>query len=146
MGLSVYSLSLVQAMIGLCFLTLVIWLLMVITRIPAMSKARIDPQSAAHTRTLQGRLPDSVMQVSDNYNHFFEAPTVFYAISVAIVLLGKADWIDQACAWSFVGLRVAHSAVQVTFNRVTVRFILFALSWIVLGMTIVRAALTAFSL
>ncbi len=56
------------------------------------------------------------MRVSDNYNHLLEAPTVFYAITTSIILLGAATTADQMLAWAFVGLRCVHSVVQATFN------------------------------
>ena len=47
-------------------------------------------------------------------------------------------------AWIYVGLRVAHSLVQATANKVMVRFVLFALSSVVLIVLIVDAALVVF--
>ena len=47
-------------------------------------------------------------------------------------------------AWIYVGLRVAHSLVQVTANKVMVRFVLFALSSLVLIALIVQAATLVF--
>jgi hypothetical protein len=43
-----------------------------------------------------------------------------------------------------VALRVAHSIVQATFNRVMVRFALFALSSLVLMALILHAAIAVF--
>jgi hypothetical protein len=43
-----------------------------------------------------------------------------------------------------VGLRVLHSLVQVTVNIVNLRFLLFALSTIVLGVMVVRELLRIF--
>jgi len=73
-----------------------------------------------------------------------EAPTVFYAVALTVVLLGLADPLHAWCAWAFLAFRVAHSLVQATFNRVALRFTLFALSWVALGTMIVRASLAAF--
>ena len=47
-------------------------------------------------------------------------------------------------AWIYVGLRVAHSLVQATANKVMVRFVLFALSSVVLIALIVKAAMVVF--
>ena len=99
--------------------TLLIWLWMYATRIPAMQKAGIQPQDARFPGSLD-KLPDSARQVADNYNHLFAAPTVFYAVALGIVAAGLADPIYAACAWAFLGVRVLHSLTQATFNRVAV--------------------------
>ena len=69
--------GLIAPILALVLWTLVIWIWMYATRIPAIQKAKIDPQEAARTRTLN--LPPEVMWVSDNYNHLMEQPTIFYA-------------------------------------------------------------------
>ena len=140
-ALSPHAQSILHAVIGMGLLSLVMLLWMLATRVPAMNRARIHPQAAAHTRDLE--LPSEVRRVSDNYNHLFEAPTVFYAVAIAVVLLGHADALHAACAWAYLAFRALHSLVQATFNRVMLRFALFALSWTALGIMIVREAAAA---
>jgi len=111
--------------------TLVVWVWMYATRLPAMQAAKIDPQSAEHPGSLDV-LPASVRRVADNYNHLHEGPTLFYALAVYSHLAGVADGLNVAFAWGYVALRVVHSLVQCTVNRVPVRFALFALSTILL--------------
>ncbi len=135
--------SMLHAIVAMGFLTLVMFLWMVATRPLAMRRAGIKPQDAAHTSVLQERLPSEVQRVTDNYNHLFEAPTLFYAMVLAIVVLGHADPLHARAAWAFVALRVLHSLVQATFNRVTVRFTLFVLSWLALGLMFVGEGLAA---
>jgi hypothetical protein len=135
--------SMLHAIVAMGLLTLVMFLWMVATRPLAMRRAGIHPQDAAHTSVLKERLPSEVQRITDNYNHLFEAPTLFYAMVLAIVVLGHADPLHARAAWAFVALRVLHSLVQATFNRVTVRFTLFALSWLALGLMIVREGLAA---
>jgi hypothetical protein len=136
--------SMLHAILAMGLLTLVMFIWMYATRLPAFSKAKLDPQEAMHPGSYHDRIPSEVRRVADNYNHLFEAPTLFYAITLTIVLLGLADGLHVICAWAYVVLRVAHSLVQATANKVVVRFSLFALSWIALGAMIVRAALGAF--
>jgi uncharacterized MAPEG superfamily protein len=54
----------------------------------AMRRAGITLQEAAHTRDMSARLPSSARRVADNYNHLFEAPTIFYAVALAIIVAG----------------------------------------------------------
>jgi hypothetical protein len=46
--------------------------------------------------------------------------------------------------WAFARLRTAHSVVQATVDAVLIRFSLFLLSWVALGIKIVRGALAVF--
>ncbi len=136
--------SMLQSILAMGLLTLMMFIWMYATRLPAFTKAKLDPQEAMHPGTYHDRIPSEVRRVADNYNHLFEAPTIFYAVTLAIVLLGLADPVHVICAWAFVALRVAHSIVQATVNKVVLRFTLFALSWVAMGVMIVRAALASF--
>jgi hypothetical protein len=111
--------------------TLVIWVWMYAVRIPAMSSAKIDPQYARHPGSLDS-LPSHVRQVADNYNHLFEQPTIFYALVFYIYMAGTADRLAIIMAWTYVVLRVVHSLIQCTVNRVTLRFLVFSASTVVL--------------
>lgn len=133
--------SMLHSILAMGLLTLVMFLWMYATRLPAFSKARLDPQEAMHPGTYHARIPSEVRRVADNYNHLFEAPTLFYATVVSVVLLGLADSAHVIAAWLYVGLRVLHSLVQATINRVVLRFALFALSWAALGTMVIRAIL-----
>ncbi len=146
MHLTPNGVSLLRAACVLLALTALIWAAMIVTRSLAMQRRRIAPQDAAHPGVLRDRLPSEVMRVSDNYNHLFEAPTVFYAVVLVLAVLGRALPIDVLAAWAYVLLRVAHSVVQTTFNRVTFRFVLFLLSWIALIVLIFDATLDAFTI
>ena len=121
--------------------TLVMWIWMYATRIPAMKEAGIDPQEAAYPGTWAHRLRPGVRSVADNYNHLHEQPTVFYALMFFAVLTGGGDAVTLGLAWAYVVLRVVHSLVQATFNRVIVRFSIFALATFTLMAMAAREAL-----
>ena len=123
--------SLLTPVLALIVLTLVVWVWMYVTRIPAMQKAGITPQDAKSPGSLNA-LPASVRQVADNYNHLLEQPTIFYAIVFYIVLAGHTDSMHVALAWGYVGLRVVHTLIQCTVNIVTARFAVFTLSTLIL--------------
>jgi hypothetical protein len=125
-------------------LSIVMFVWMLATRVPAMTKAGIDAQAAQDTSALKS-LPPEVVRVADNYNHLFEQPTLFYAIALAIALLGHVDQLHVQCAWAFTGLRIVHSLVQATVNIVMVRLSLFLGAWIALGFMIVRELMASFS-
>ncbi len=117
--------------------TLIVWAWLYATRIPAMKKASIDPQSAIHPGSLT-TLPVGVRVVADNYNHLHEAPTIFYALTFYSHLVGVADGLNIILAWTYVALRIVHSFMQVVLRRVLWRFYTFTLSTAVLIVMAVR--------
>jgi hypothetical protein len=117
--------------------TLVMWLWMYLTRIPAMRKAGL---SAARMREKSEMdvLPRSVRQIADNHNHLHEQPVLFYALLVYIHLSHGVDPFMTGLAWGYVGLRVAHSLYQARVNFIPVRFALYALATVLLMIMTVR--------
>ena len=138
--------EILQPVVVLLAWTMVMWVWMYVTRIPAMSKANIEPDDARNTRALADKLPARTQWKADNYNHLHEQPTVFYAVCLVLAMVGMGDGMNALLAWIYVGLRIIHSIVQVTANKVMVRFVLFALSSLVLIALIFHAVIWAFDI
>jgi hypothetical protein len=121
-------------------LTMLGWL--ALTRLPAMSRAGLDLTGAVGSRgaNLEGVLPDHVNWKSHNYTHLMEQPTIYYATVIILGVMGAGDGINLALAWAYVGLRIAHSLVQATWNRVAVRFAIFCLATTALLLLAINAA------
>ena len=139
-----------QPIVVLAVWTMIMWIWMYATRLPAMGRAGIDAKNMVGSTP--GGLRDDLIAkgefraswVADNYNHLHEAPTVFYAVAIVLALIGHGDGLNATIAWAYVGLRIAHSLLQVLWNRVVIRFVLFALSSIALLMLVVHAAMAVF--
>ena len=129
--------NIMTPVLALILWTFVIWFWLYATRLPAMKAARIDPKVIKRKQDLDP-LPVSVQQIADNYNHLHEQPTVFYALAIYSHLVGVADGLNVALAWTYVGLRVVHSLIQCTSNFVPVRFFVFAGASLVLMAIAVR--------
>jgi len=132
-----------QPVLVLILWTLIIWVWMYATRIPAIQAAKIDPNTNIHPGALD-KLPASVRVVADNYNHLHEQPTIFYALAFCAHLAGVTDTITIAVAWGYVGLRILHSFVQIILKNVIVRFSIFTLSTIGLFVLAGRIAFSLF--
>ena len=134
-----------QPVVLLAAWTMVMWLWMYATRIPALGAAKVDFDALMNdpATSLDDILPPTVQWKAHNYNHLHEAPTVFYAVAIVLALIGEGDGLNAQLAWAYVGLRVVHSLVQATINKVTVRFALFALSSLCQMALVARAALAA---
>ncbi len=124
--------------------TLVMWLWMYATRIPAMKRAKIDVANltGGTGADLRAKIDTKSQWPADNYNHLLEQPVIFYAICIVLALIDQGDNFNATIAWAYVALRIAHSLVQVTTNRVIIRFSLFALATIALIMLTAHAAMT----
>lgn len=123
--------------------TLVMLVWMAATRLPAMKKmggGLGQAKPGGRGQDLEGVIDDRVNWKAHNYMHLMEQPTLFYAVSLIIALLGAAAG-DVVAAWIYVVLRIVHSVWQATVNVVAVRFLLFALSSAALVYLAVRAIL-----
>ena len=109
-----------------------------------MTARGIDAQEAQNTARIHDLLPPEITRISNNYNHLFEQPTLFYAVALSIAVLGHVDTMHVGCAWLYAALRITHSLVQATVDIVMVRFGLFVLSWIALATMIIRETIAVF--
>lgn len=137
------GMAILQPVVALTAWTMVMWFWLYGTRIPALSAAKVDPDDLVHdpTKDLDTILPPQVMWKAHNYNHLHEAPTVFYAVAIVLAVIGAGDGLNAQLAWAYVVLRVIHSIIQATINRVMLRFWVFALSSFVLMALVGRAAM-----
>ena len=97
------------------------------------------------------KIPPYARWSADNYNHLMEQPTQFYAITLVMALLAKTGppgvkaslvtKTDLYLAWTYVGLRVVHSLVQILGNKIMRRFQIFITSSVVLAAMTVRAGI-----
>ena len=128
--------------------TLVMLFWMAFSRFPILAKqgkTLSNAPAGIRGQDSEGDLPPSVNWKSHNYSHLLEQPTLFYAVVVIIAIMGATET-DIWAAWIYVGLRVVHSLVQATANKVMVRFVLFALSSLVLIALIFHAAVFTFDI
>ena len=138
------TIELMQPLVALVIWSLLMWLWMYATRLPAIAtmKMKMDPEAPAGLQMSQ--LPPRVRWKADNYNHLMEQPTLFYAIVLALAVLGAATETTVFAAWAYVGMRVLHSLVQALVNKIELRFTVFFLSNIPLAVLVFNAASVVF--
>jgi hypothetical protein len=126
------GMEILQPLAVLAGWTMLMWVWMYATRIPAVNKLPKPTEPGADAgwtgAKLEALLDPKIQWKAHNYNHLHEAPTVFYAVALALALIGQGDGMNATIAWAYVGLRIVHSLWQATVNTVMVRFALFALS------------------
>ncbi|MGE0596510.1 MAG: MAPEG family protein [Hyphomonadaceae bacterium] len=119
--------------------TMLMLLWLYATRIPAMLKLKIDPEKHKDQTGASELLPVGPRRVAANYNHLHEQPTIFYAVAFVLQLLGEPSEFVIGVAWTYVALRILHSLVQATANVIRLRFLIFVLASIALGVLIYQA-------
>ena len=124
------ALHLLLATLGMVLLTFIVGTRMLYSRVQEMRRKRLHPQTAATAHTLSGRLEN--VQAADNFRNLFETPVLFYAlVACAIGVSHVPPWLVIG-AWCYFGLRVAHSLIHCTYNRVMHRLAVFTLSFVLI--------------
>lgn len=113
-------------MIAQTALVATIWLWMYAVRLNEMRARHIDPQSLAGARAASTILENAA--AAENFRNLFEVPVMFLAVCLALFATGLVTPLQVGLAWAFIGLRVAHSLIHVTYNRVTHRFAVYVAS------------------
>ena len=99
-------------------------------RFGAIRRREIDPRFFEAFRGYEE--PEPLRIHARHVRNLFEAPILLYVIVLIAYVTQQTGWLPVLLAWAYVLLRIAHSYVHLTSNRVMLRFRLFALSWIVL--------------
>ena len=110
------------------------------TRIAAVEKLKLKFDPRMPNSAFLDKIPPETRWKADNLNNLMEQPTYFYPVVIILSLLDAGNGFNVTLAWTYVLLRVAHSLVQATVNRIMVRFGLFVASSFVLMILTARAA------
>ena len=105
-------------------LTLVVAVRMYHARIAELRSRRIRPQELATSR---GAASLENVAAADNFRNLFELPVLFFAVCPILYITNGVTPLQLTLAWAFVLLRIAHSSIHITYNRVIHRFRVFVL-------------------
>jgi hypothetical protein len=107
------------------------WTFLVLSLIPIVRvrAARQRQVTAADFRYGESsRVPPWVSLPNRNYMNLLEIPVLFYVVCLVLFVTGTASPLANALAWVYVGLRVIHSIVHLSYNHVLHRLGAFAAS------------------
>jgi len=76
--------------------------------------------------------PEHLRVLTRHVVNLYEAPVLFYAISIIAFVTETVSVLILTLAWAYVALRYGHSYIHLTSNRVINRFRLFVTSQFVL--------------
>ena len=129
--------------VAMVVLTFVVWLRMYFMRVGEMKRERVHPQSVALSAQMAERLKDT--RAADNFRNLFELPVLFYLALVVAVQTDQVTVVSLTLAWAFVALRIAHSAIHCSYNKVYHRFYAYFagglalwLLWVELAIGLIR--------
>ena len=115
---------------SLAFLTFGVLLLIPLRRFRAGAAGEIVSDDFKFGES--ANVPGHVSIPNRNYMNLLELPMLFYVGSLMFYVTSKVDALVLTVAWIYVGLRIVHSIIHLTYNKVTHRLAPFALSNVVL--------------
>ena len=126
------------------------WTLIVLLLIPFARAGSVRQRQIAVDDFKFGesaKVPGNVSIPNRNYMNLLELPMLFYVVGIVLYVTGAASTLTIAIAWAFVVLRVVHSLIHLTYNRVVHRLAAFTLSnvalvalWIVAALHVAAAS------
>lgn len=130
--------NILYPMFGMILLSCFVVIVFYLSRLVPVIKNFGNLESARYSDEFRSQLPVSLKNITANYNHIFEQPTLYYAVIIYIYLMQHVDITNIILAWSYVALRLIHTIIQFTINNVSLRVIPFILSGLCLVIIIIR--------
>ena len=110
--------------------TLIVLVLIPIARVRSVRQREIGPDDFKYGES--AKVPGHVSVSNRNYMNLLELPMLFYIVGILLYVTGGASYVTIALAWAYVVLRVVHSLIHLTYNKVLHRLTAFTLSNVVL--------------
>jgi len=124
--------SIVFPMTALAALTFAVLLLIPVRRFRAGAAGQVAYDDFRYGES--ARVPPEVAIPNRNMMNLLELPLLFYVACLTSYATDRVNGTVLVLAWAYVALRVAHSVIHVTYNRVRDRLIAFAASNVILVM------------
>ena len=119
-------------MLALVLVTMAVGIVMYRRRVAEMRAKRIPPQAVATATQMAARLSDTC--AADNFRNLFETPVLFYAAVLTIYAAELTSPLYVTLAWVYVVLRLVHSAIHCTYNKVMHRLSVFMAAFLALSL------------
>ena len=115
---------------ALAMLTFVVLLVVPFRRFRAAYAGQVRASDFRYGES--ANVPGEVSIPNRNYMNLLESPNLFYVACIVFYVTDLADDRAVTMAWVYVALRVVHSIVHLTYNKVMHRLVAFAGSIVVL--------------
>ena len=132
-------------MFALAAWTLLVLLLIPFARARSARRREIDIDDFKYGES--PAVPPAVSIPNRNYMNLLELPMLFYVVCIVLYVTAGASTTAIALAWAYVVLRVIHSLIHLSYNRVVHRLAAFTASnvalvmlWVIAGSHLAAAA------
>jgi hypothetical protein len=140
----VRNFDILNPVVALAAWTFVVLLLIPFVRVRSVRRREIGPNDFKYGES--AAVPPNVSIPNRNYMNLLELPMLFYVVCVVLYVTDGASPPGVLVAWAYVGLRVVHSLIHLTYNRVLHRLFAFTLSnvalvslWVMAGFHVASA-------
>ncbi len=103
------------AMFAMVLLTFGVAFRLLFLRVKAVKSGKVN---IGQFRINTGDIPSDITQAARNYSNLFEVPTLFYIACTIAIAMDVESISLTTFAWAFVGLRLIHSWIHLTYNNV----------------------------
>ena len=122
--------GMIYPMFVLVLLTFAVATALGLSRVMSVKKRQVSP---AYYKLMEGGSPpESVQKLSRNFSNLLEVPVLFYVFGAIVIATGVGTGLVLILAWVYVGLRLVHTAIHITYNNPAHRFLAFLASGLVL--------------
>lgn len=123
-------------------LALIIWTFLILLRMAStrFQSVRSGEVNFRYFKTYSTgeNIPPKALQASRNFTNLFEMPTLFYVVCIFSLITRSVDQVMLNLAWTYVFLRIIHSLIHVTNNKIMYRMSVYALSCAVFFIMAIR--------
>jgi hypothetical protein len=121
-----HKLAILYPVFALAFWTSLVLLQIPLARFRAGARREIKTDDFKYGESAS--VPAYVRIPNRNYMNLLELPVLFYVVCLLSYVTGGASPVMLTIAWAYVALRVLHSLIHLSYNKVMHRLGAFALS------------------
>ena len=136
--------AIIAPLFALAGWTGIVLVLVLVARVRAGRRGELRVEDFRYGESPQ--VPAAVCLPNRNYMNLLELPVLFYVICLILRISGGVTPLSVSLAWAYVVLRVVHSLIHLSYNRVFHRLGAFFLSnaglvalWVFAGMRLAAA-------
>jgi hypothetical protein len=128
--------SILYPVMAMAALTFAVLLFLPYKRIGGAIRGRVRAHDFKYGES--ANVPPDIAVANRNFMNLLEMPLLFYIACITFYVTKTADGMALFLAWLYFALRVAHSLVHLTYNKVIHRFACYAASNVVLAVMWIR--------
>jgi hypothetical protein len=142
-----HPIDILYPLFALAAWTFLVLMLIPFVRVRSVRRREIRPNDFKYGES--PAVPPEVSIPNRNYMNLLELPMLFYVVCLVLYVTAGGSSLPVAMAWAYVGLRIVHSLIHLSYNRVIHRLSVFALSnaalaslWVLAGLHIASKGAT----